>query len=255
MSHTPSTRLHGRVIVPMACLWMAVSVVGCALNRMGDEEVAAVWERQQADAPRWADSYSQLPATRPAAAWEQPPATKPTPTVEPSERLRAYILLALQNNPDILRAEELARAQAAHIPQATALPDPMLLTKTLPTPIRTAEGDNYFTLTLSQKLLVPGKLDHAGRVALEETRMTIADWERVRMRVIADVKRAWFRIYIIDHSVEIIQGNQELMRGLVDTARGEVAAGKRTQDDVLRAQVELANLDARLIELLSLIHI
>lgn len=249
MNDTPSTWLVGKTIVALACPWIAISMVGCTLNRLGNEEVVAEWERQQANAPWRAASYAQLPVTRPAVDSEESPATKPASAIESTERLRDYILCALRDNPDILRAEELTYAKAARISQATALPDPMLMTKTLPTPVRMAEGDNYFTLGFNQKLLVPGKLDRAGKVALEETRMAIADWENVRLRVIADVKRAWFRIYIIDRSMVILRENQELMRRLVDTARGQVVAGKRTQDDVLRAQVELANLDARLIEL------
>lgn len=216
-------------------------MAGCALNAQGVEEVAAVYERQQAETPRKAPLYASVPATRPAGVEDQ--------EVRTAETLREYLVLALQENPDIRQAGELARARARRIPQVTALPDPILSTKTLPEPVRTAEGDNFFVLGVSQKLPVPGKLDRAGRIALEETRMAIAAWEQTRLRVIADVKRSYFRIYIIDRSREIIRENQELLRGLIDTARMEVATGKRTQDDVLRAQVELSNLDARLIEL------
>ena len=245
------TRLQGarrRIGSGLAGLGTISVLTGCALNQSGTKEVSAVWEQHQATRSHQAGHYAGTPRLR-ADGSASPPSTQPSSPGENASRLREYIILALESNPDILRAEELAHAKAARIPQVTALPDPMLTTKTLPEPVRTAEGDNYFTLAVSQKLLVPEKLDRAGRVALEETRMAIAEWEKVRLRVIADVKRAYFRIYIIDRSVGIIRENQELLRVLIDTARGEVAAGKRTQDDVLRAQVELSNLDARLIEL------
>jgi len=248
MTETPLLRI--KPVVPLACgiIAGAIIVTGCGINRMGEEEVSAVWERHQATRSQQAGRYARTPRLR-TEGFASPPSTQPSSPDENASRLREYIILALARNPDILRAEELAHARAARIPQVTALPDPMLTTKTLPEPVRTAEGDNYFTLGVSQKFLVPEKLDRAGRVALEETRMAIAEWQKVRLRVIADVKRAYFRIYIIDRSVDIIGENQGLLRGLIDTARAEVAAGKRTQDDVLRAQVELSSLDARLIEL------
>jgi outer membrane protein TolC len=67
--------------------------------------------------------------------------------------------------------------------------------------------------------------------------------------VIAEVKRAYFQVYVLGRSIDITQENQRLLRGLIDVARAQVAAGRRPQDDVLRAQVELSNLEAELISL------
>jgi cobalt-zinc-cadmium efflux system outer membrane protein len=235
------------VFVSSAVLLVGFSAVsGCALNRAGSEEVAAAYERHEANEPEQAAAYSRVPATRPAEESEH---SKPAERLVSVDRLREYIILALQNNPDIQKAAELARAKAERIPQVTALPDPMLSTKTLPEPVRTAEGDNYFILGVSQKLPVPGKLDRAGRVALEETRMAIAEWDKTRQRVIADVKRAYFQLYVLDRTIEITRDNQDLLSGLIEAVRGQVAAGTRTQEDVLRAQVELSNLESELITL------
>lgn len=232
------------------CLGLAVLlIVGCALNRAGDQAVVAAWERQQRTAPADAESYARTPAGQTRRATTAPAATQPGTTMESPASLRGYILLALQSNPDVRRAEQVARAKAARIPQVTALPDPMLSTKTLPTPIRTAEGDNFFILGISQKLPVPAKLDRAGRIALEEARMAIADWDRTRLRVIADVKRAYFRLYVVDRTIGITRDNQDLLRGLIDVVRGQVAAGTARQEDLLRAQVELSSLESELIEL------
>lgn len=223
-----------------------VQLAGCALNRLGSEEVTAALERQQADRAAAGESYARTPVPERV---EAPGATRPAPRLEAPATLREFIVLALRDNPDIKAAEEAARARAARIPQVTALPDPMLATKTLPEPVRTAEGDNFFILGVSQRLPVPEKLDRAGRIALEETRMALQQLEQTRLRVIADVKRAYYQLYVIDKSIEITRDNQDLLVGLIDVARGQVAAGRRSQDDVLRAQVELSNLEAELIDL------
>ena len=238
------------LIVIIATVAIGGSLTGCSLNQEGKEAVSAAWERHQREQSDRPMAYAQVAVVRNDSA-NPSPSTQPAIELVAQPTLREYIGQALKHNPDILAAEETARAKADRIPQVTALPDPMLSTKTLPEPVRTAEGDNYFNLGLIQKIVVPEKLDRAGRVALEETHMAIAEWERVRLQVIADVKRAYFRIYVIDRAVEITRKNQNLLRTLIDAVRAEVTAGRRQQGDVLRAQVELSNLQAKIIELLQ----
>lgn len=227
-------------------------LVGCALNQTADRDVSTAIARFARERSQSGETYARgtrpvtrSGATRPAESSSQ---TTEVPAPEPCS-LREFIVLALAQNPDIKAAEEMARMRAARVPQVTALPDPMLMTRTLPEPVRTAEGDNFFTLGVQQRFPVPEKLDRAGRVALQETRMAIEELQRQRLNVIADVKRTYFRIYIIDRTIEIDLTNQDLLRGLIDAARAQVASGRRRQDDVLRAQVELSNLESQLVEL------
>ncbi|MHC4611861.1 MAG: TolC family protein [Planctomycetota bacterium] len=206
---------------------------GCTLNRSGAQEVSTALERYRREQGALAESYAR---TAPRSGASAARTTQATPADDSLKNLRDFIVHALEHNPEVKAAEEDARAN-------------VLTTKTLPEPIRTAEGDNFFILGLRQKLPVPGKLDRAGRIALAETRMAIEQLEQTRLRVIADVKRAYFQLYIIDRTLEITADNQDVLRGLIEVARGQVAAGKRQQQDVLRAQVELSSLEARLIEL------
>jgi cobalt-zinc-cadmium efflux system outer membrane protein len=229
-----------------------VILSGCALNQQAASEVTAALEDYKQSQERTATDYVgggvRPSAPRRDQAGEHP-TTEPAYQPSPPRTLREYILLALRENPEIRAAQERARAKAERVPQVTALPDPVLATKSLPEPTRTAEGDNYFILGYQQKLPVPGKLDHAGRMAIEEARAALQQLQETRLRVIADVKRIYYRLYVIDRTIEITHDNQDLLRGLIDVARGQVAAGRRDQEDVLRAQVELSNLDARLVEL------
>lgn len=241
-----SMRLGAATIAAAAA---SVLVGGCTLNRVADRELAVALEQYQRDRARTADTYARTgkraPTTQPTTA----PSDQPAVEAIPPPSLRDYILHALRENPEIKAAEELARASAARVPQMTALPDPMLSVKTSPEPIRTAEGDSYVVLGLSQKLPVPEKLDRAGRIALEEARMAAARLQEVRLRVIGDVKRAYYQLYVTDRTTQLTQASQELLRGLIDVARGQVAAGRRSQDDVLRAQVAFLELETQLLEL------
>lgn len=223
-------------------------ITGCSLNRVGREEVSAAIERHFQARPATAEDYARTPSVTESPGGDRPEAPVPQ-TLRAPGTLREFLVRALEENPEIKAAEETARAKAERIPQVTALPDPVLKTKTLPEPVRTAEGDNFFNLGVSQKFPVPEKLDTKGRIALEETRMALERLRQARLRVIGDVKRAYFRLYVLDKTIEITGANQHLLRGLIDVARAQVAAGRRRQDDVLRAQTELSNLEAELIAL------
>ncbi|MFQ5461428.1 MAG: TolC family protein [Phycisphaerae bacterium] len=242
-----SGRARGLLLVAALAVATMASA-GCALNRVGREEVSAAIQRHFEARSETADRYARTPVVRKASR----PGTTKTPVVQTLQApgtLRDFITLALQQNPEIMAAQDVARAKAERIPQVTALPDPVLKTKTLPEPVRTAEGDNFFNLSVSQKLPVPEKLDARGRIALEETRVALERLQETRLRIIAGVKRAYFQLYVVDRSMEVTQANQDLLRGLIDVARSQVATGRRGQDDVLRAQVELSNLEAELITL------
>ena len=119
---------------------------GCVLGRMGTQEVSATLERHAQANTVMAETYAQTAAPRTPAAEAGTQAQR-----EPfaPETLRDFIVLALRENPEVLAAAEIAHAKAARMPQVTALPDPMVNTKTLPEPVRTAEGDSYFILGIS----------------------------------------------------------------------------------------------------------
>lgn len=242
-----------RALTSVASLTFAILLSGCALNAEGRREVSQMlsrYERQQATAP---SAYGSVPTREappaPASAAVPPSASSGARTVAEDDTLVKLIATALERNPEILAAIDTARSTANRIPQATALTDPMLTTRTLPEPIRTAEGDNFFVLGVQQKLPVPKKLDRRGRMALAETRMAIEQIEQTRLAVIADVKRAYFQLLAIDQAVAITRENQRLLRDLIEVARGQLVAGRRQQEDVLRAQVELSNLESQLVEL------
>jgi outer membrane protein TolC len=219
---------------------------GCAVNRAAERDLASALTRYQHDRATSTD--------QPVSALKQDvrtsrPQPKPDAAQAAPQSLRDALIIALDANPKIKAAEQIVRAQYARVPQVTALPDPVLQAKVLPEPVRTAEGDNYFVLGIQQKLPLPEKLDRAGRIALEEARMSVEDYQRTRLDVIAGVKRAYFKLYVIDKTVETDLDNGELLRGLIDVAGAQVASGRRSLEDVLRAQVELSTLESELIEL------
>ncbi len=240
-------RIRPALISCLAITSLMFFMQSCTMYQDGTREVSAYLSRKAAGNIEQASAYARSKPVQSNELEIEYSADGDLTNSQTHEGLRDFIVLALSHNPDIKAAEELARAKVERIRQVTALPDPFLTTKILPEPIRTAEGDNFFILGVSQKLPVPQKLDRAGRIAYEQTRIALQQLQAMRLRVIADVKRAYFQLYVVDRSHVATQANQDLLRGLIDVAHAQVAVGRRSQDDVLRAQVELSNLEAELI--------
>ena len=237
----------------LAGIALLLACSGCTWDRLAAQEVSATLERHERHRSADAAAYGTgdtSPVAGDAAATQDAPATAGDEgQAGAGEPLTTLILLALERNPDIQAAAETARSMAARVPQVTALSDPVLSTKILPEPIRTAEGDNYFVLGVRQTFPFPEKLDRRGRMALEQARQAIANFDQQRLRVIAEVKRAYFGLYVVDRTAQVLRENQDLVRGLVDVARGQLVAGRRSQQDVLRAQVAFSELESQLVEL------
>lgn len=196
-----------------------------------DVSIAQLWQRRHVS--------TATPATEPS------PATAPRAIIAPRDPagLVEYTLLALERNPAIAASLADVEAKLERIPQVTSLEDPMLRLIARPEPIQTAAGDIVFTLGASQKIPIPKKLDLKGKMAAEEVREAIERLNTLRLRVIADVQHAYYRIYVSDRAIEITQQNAALLRELERVASAQFEVGKADQQDVLRIQTELSELD------------
>ena len=66
-----------------------------------------------------------------------------------------------------------------------------------------------------------------------------------RRRVRREVREKFLEVYFQVQAAEIVRASRKLFEQLVDVTRYQFAAGRVTQQDVLRAQVELSRLDDR----------
>ncbi|MFH1419257.1 MAG: TolC family protein [Planctomycetota bacterium] len=164
------------------------------------------------------------------------------PADAPVRPLDIYIREAMARNPGIQAAIADARAKLERIPQVTSLPDPLIRTIIRPEPIQTAAGDAVFTLGVGQTIPMPARLDRKGRIAAAEARMAIEQLNATRLRVIADVERAYYRLYLADRSLELAIANRKLLEALEQVVESQYRVGKVEQQDVLRVQTELSRL-------------
>ncbi|MCB9851658.1 MAG: TolC family protein [Phycisphaerales bacterium] len=212
--------------------------VGCSdsySTTKQDVSLAQQWQRRRVSPPPPAHGPSPTTGNRVRLAPRDP------------EGLVEYTMLALERNPAIAGALADVEAKLERIPQVTSLEDPMLRLVARPEPIQTAAGDIVFTLAASQKIPLPKKLDLKGKMAAEDVREAIERLNAVRLRIIADVQHAYYRIYVSDRAIEITQQNAALLLELERVASAQFEVGKADQQDVLRIQTELSELDNALI--------
>lgn len=172
---------------------------------------------------------------------------------EPRSGLAALLAEAEANNPEIEAARRTAEAAAARIPQAGALPDPMLgfglMNLPVADPSLSREMMTMTTIQLSGQVPFFGKLSLRESVAHFEAQAAEWEVERVRQEIAADVKAAFYRIWFVDRALDVTQRNEMLVGEFAQLTAARYGVGTGAQPDVLKAQVERTRLGDQLVAL------
>lgn len=160
-----------------------------------------------------------------------------------------YIQVALSQNPEIQAARKKMEALAHQVPVAASLPDPMLNVTAQPEQVQTAAGQQEVSVAANQKFLLFGKLSTRASVAEAQTNVARAQLAAVELATIADVKRAYYELYFIQQAISVTEGDQRLLVEIREVANTRYKAGRTSQQDVLRADLEVSNVENELIRL------
>jgi outer membrane protein TolC len=151
---------------------------------------------------------------------------------------------ALEKSPEAQSALHAVRALERRVPQAKALPDPMVSVGWAGnlTPFSVMQGDNssYRGLTVSEQFPYPGKLKLRGEIASKEADAAHADYEAVRRRISSEVKAAYYDYFYFDRAIHTTNRNKDLLEKLSKIAEARYRVGKAMQQDVLRSQIEIS---------------
>jgi outer membrane protein TolC len=158
---------------------------------------------------------------------------------------------ALDHNPAVQMAARGVDARRARVPQAAALPDPMLMFGVMnegrPVPFQTL-GEASFSeayLGVSQDLPFPGKRRLRKEAAQQEAEAAERALEGVRRRVAADVADVYYDLYAVHAALDVVSESTQLLEQLVKSAHARLSVGQTSQQDVLEAEVERSRLEER----------
>jgi outer membrane protein TolC len=165
---------------------------------------------------------------------------------EPVERLVAE---ALEKSPDYLRAKATLEAERQRVPQAGALPDPILSVGIQNDGFRSIEvgkmETSWYTIMASQAFPWFGKLGLRRDVATLQARQAEADLTRSSLTLEADVRRAYLDLLLVRDQLGLLSKLEALWAQSEQLARTRYEAGQGAQSDLLRAQLERSRLRQR----------
>lgn len=176
---------------------------------------------------------------------------------QPELLLPQLIIEVLARNQTLAAMHAASQAAAERYPQARALDDPVftgvLAPASLSSSVTSIPGNTAgYVVGAAQKLPWFGKRELRGRAANEES--VAARWEvgDARLQLIEAAGLAYSDYYVVRQELALNRENTAKLRQIHEIAAAKYEAKTAPQQDVLQADVELAELARRQIELARL---
>jgi outer membrane protein TolC len=169
--------------------------------------------------------------------------------------LAGLIQQSLAARPELARGQATVNANEERVPQARALPDPMLQLGIQNDGFRSIEigraETSYVSVMASQTFPWPGKLALQGSIAelgVSEAKYALT---RLRLSTEAEVRRAYLGLVLARERLEVLERLRPLLQAAVAVTRAAYQTSGGSQADVLRAELEVARLEQRRLTLQS----
>ncbi len=152
-------------------------------------------------------------------------------------------------NPSVQAMVFAWQAMAQRYPQAVSLDDPVFMTMIAPASFNSSQVQPGYIVSGSQKLPWFGKRDIRGQAAQAEASAAFHDAHDTRLQVAQVTRTAFYDYYVVEREAELITLNARVMQEFRRAAQGKYENNQVTQQDVLQADVELADTERRGIEI------
>lgn len=152
-------------------------------------------------------------------------------------------------NPSLQAMVAAWQAAAQKYPQAVALDDPMFMAMLAPAALGADDVAGGQLLQVTQRFPWPGKRRARGAMAQSEADAAYHDAEDARVQLALMTQMAFYDYYLVRQQVRLNAENVQILTQFRETAQVRYQTNQVTQQDVLQADVELAELARRAIEL------
>jgi cobalt-zinc-cadmium efflux system outer membrane protein len=156
---------------------------------------------------------------------------------------------ALENNPQVKAAHDDWQASLEQISQAKGYPDPMLSIAHFGQSIETRLGPQRNKISLSQKIPFFGKLSLKENIAQENSSISEVQHVRVSADLILQVKEAFFSLHWFEKAIELRNEEKGVLGRLAKIAQKKYETGLASQQDVLKAYLEISRLSEKILTL------
>lgn len=156
---------------------------------------------------------------------------------------------ALETNPEIMAARAEWQSAQAIVKARRALPDPQFSYTYFVENIETRVGPQRNIFGLKQSFPFYGKRDIRAEVAQNEANALKESYEAVKRKVTQQIKKAYYELFYVCKAIGITQDEKELLKRYEVIARTKYETGIGNQQDILKVQVEITNLNDKLLSL------
>lgn len=231
LSNLPKNWFWGCIGLSVACL-----SIGCRTGQSVSDQ-------------RFQGLSTDLSASISHAGITQPSGNPVVDVLVGPNAVETYIDYGLRQNSEIQEARLRIETMANRVPQAASLADPMLGATVFPSPVQTAAGEQEFALSLNQKLPARGKLSSRSAMAEEEVNVARAQLAEIELRVVEQIKIAYYELYFIQQAIKITEEDRDRLK-MIEGVVEQVYQVKNTvtQQDILQVQVALSQIDAELVQ-------
>jgi outer membrane protein TolC len=174
---------------------------------------------------------------------------EPVSALPTDATLALLIKQSLAARPELARVRALVRANQERVPQARAMPDPMLEIGMQNDGFKSIEIGNmetsYLSLMVKQTFPWPGKRRMQGEIAETGVGQAKAATVRAELSVEAEVRRTYLDLLLARDRLLLLARLEVLWQSALDQTRSLYQTGGGSQSDVLRAELELLRLRQR----------
>jgi outer membrane protein TolC len=165
--------------------------------------------------------------------------------------LRAALDEALAKNPELLALRAQLGVTRERPAQERSLTPPMLETSIWQWPINSLNpaNTNMYMFLATQDLPGRGKRDLRAAVAEKDIALAQNDIDARARHVFNDVKQAYAALYVSRKAIEIHLATVDVLRQFADISQAKYTTGRISQQDVLKAVVEVSRLHEDIIML------
>lgn len=160
-----------------------------------------------------------------------------------------YIRYALYHSPAVESAYQQWRAASERLPQVGGLPDPRLTFGYFVEEVQTRTGPQNARIGVQQTLPWPGRLDDREDAASKAAAAAWRRFEAARLGVAERVVAALHELAYLDRTILATQGTLELTQTFEEVLRARYRVGAGSHPELIRAQVELGELEDRVLQL------
>lgn len=168
------------------------------------------------------------------------------PTLDGESSISDYLAYAALNNPGLEAAFNRWKATLQKVPQVRSLPDPQFTYKYFIKEVETRVGPQRHKFALAQMFPWFGELNLQGDIALEAAHAERERYEAKKLKLFFEVKDAYYEYYYLARVISVTEEHMQLVTYLEDMAETKYQTGTAHHGDVIKAQIELGELEDRL---------